>query len=253
MSAGAPRRARGALAVIAGSGLGGVADAMVTRRVTPFADIPGVGACTVTGHTGEVREGTIGGRECRVVLGRRHGYEGEATAMDKLMAWLSARGVTDVLVTSAAGALRRSLEPGEIVVIRDLIDRQNLRRLEPGAGNGAKARLDPELTTAVERAALRAGVRVSRGSAVCGIGPAYETCAEVEALQVAAGDVATMSGAPEVAAAGRAGIRAAAAALVTNPCTGIASAIPDHAEVVRAAGDAAGKLALLVRQLIVGM
>ncbi len=245
------------LAVIAGSGLGRVADRMAARRAVPFADIPGVGACTVAGHAGEVREGTIAGHECRLVLGRRHGYEGEAAAVHHLVAWLVGRGVTDLLVTSAAGALRRSLEPGDIVVVHDILDRQNLRALSQRGGEmtGPARRLliDALLTAAVERAALRAGVGVQRGSVVCGIGPAYETRAEVGALQVAEGDAATMSAAPEIAAASAAGLRVAAIALITNPCTGIASAAPNHDEVLRTGERASGKLADIIGQLIVEM
>jgi purine-nucleoside phosphorylase len=250
------------LAVIAGSGLGRVADRMTARRSVGFADIPGVGACTVAGHAGEVREGTIGGRECRLVLGRRHGYEGEATAVRHLVTWLAGQGVTDLLVTSAAGALRRSLDPGDIVVVHDILDRQNLRGVRADA-SGAARRPDPRhtrrlgvdasLTAAVERAALRARVGVQRGSVVCGIGPAYETSAEVGALQMADGDAATMSAAPEIAAAAAAGLRVAAIALITNPCTGIASAAPNHDEVLRTGERASGKLAEIIGQLVMEM
>jgi purine nucleoside phosphorylase len=68
---------------------------------------------------------------------------------------------------------------------------------------------------------------------------------------MAAGDAATMSGAPELAAANAAGIRAAAVALITNPCTGIAAAVPNHAEVLRVGRETSSKLAHLIRQLIV--
>jgi len=235
------------LAVIAGSGMAPLAEIMASPAVTPFADIEGVGECTVDGHAGEVREGSVGGRACLLVLGRRHGYEGAFGAVDALVAHLAARGATDLLVTSAAGALTTTLHPGDLMVFHDLVDRQN----RPGfAGPVARPRLDADLTAAVERAARAAGVALHRGTGVCGLGPAYETVAEVGSLQLASGDVATMSGAPEIAAATGRGLRVAAVALVTNPCTGVASATPSHAEVLRVGREASAGLARLMLQLL---
>ncbi|HEX5132281.1 MAG TPA: purine-nucleoside phosphorylase [Candidatus Krumholzibacteria bacterium] len=235
------------LAVIAGSGMGALAALVDAGRVVPFADIDGVGACGVDGHAGEVRTGTIGSRPCTLVLGRRHGYEGEFGAVERLVAWLADNGTTDLLVASAAGGLRAHLEPGDLVVFHDLLDRQDR---PPGPD---RLGLDPGLTREVEAAARRAGVLAHRGTAVCGIGPAYETRAEVAALQLAGGDVATMSGAPEIAAARAVGLRVAAVALVTNPCTGIAAAVPSHADVLRVGRESSGRLAALVSQLVVNM
>jgi purine-nucleoside phosphorylase len=240
------------LAVVAGSGMGALADEGTVDRRVPFADIDGVGACTVAGHAGEIREGTLGGRPCVWVMGRRHGYEGQAGAMLKLVDWLASRGVTQLLVTSAAGALCRSLSPGEVVVARDVIDRQNGRWSDashPGRPDGRLA-LDPGLVAALERAATRAGVAWHRGTLVCGSGPAYETAAEVRYLQESAGDVATMSAAPEVIAANRIGLPVAVAALVTNPATGIASSALSHAEVLEVGRRSAGQVGAIVRQLL---
>jgi len=242
------------LAVIAGSGMASVADAVACERVVRFDEIDGVGACTVYGHSGEVREGTLEGMPCLMVVGRRHVYERETTAMTRLIAWLFARGATHLLVTSAAGGLRHTLEPGELLVAHDLIDRQNRGLLGGGRSTGNARnplRLDPSLRTAVERAATRAAVPWHRGILVCGSGPAYETSAEVRALQEADGSVATMSAAPEVAAANALGLPVAVAALITNPGTGISATALSHDEVLQVGREAAGRVAGLVRQLIV--
>ncbi|HEU4929976.1 MAG TPA: hypothetical protein VFU38_09100, partial [Candidatus Krumholzibacteria bacterium] len=86
-----------------------VREAMTVRAEFPFSSIENVGACAVEGHAGCVIEGTIGGRECTLVMGRRHVYEGEAAAVEALVAWLARRGITDLVVASAAGALHRGL------------------------------------------------------------------------------------------------------------------------------------------------
>jgi inosine/guanosine/xanthosine phosphorylase family protein len=241
------------LAVVAGSGMGALADQATVDRRVPFADIDGVGACTVAGHAGEVREGTLDGRSCVWVLGRRHGYERQSAAMLRLVDWLAARGVTHLLVTAAAGALRQSLLPGEIVVARDVIDRQNRRWSQAPRADRPEARLalDPGLVAALECAATRAGVAWHRGTLVCGSGPAYETAAEVRYLQESAGDVATMSAAPEVIAANRIGLPVAIAALVTNPGTGIAPSVLSHTEVLDVGQRSVGQVGAIVRQLLV--
>ena len=241
-------------AFIAGSGMDPVSRAMTIGREIRFDEMAGVGACGVEGHTGRVLEGTIAGCVCTLVMGRRHVYEGDPAAVAHLVEWLAASGVTDLVMASAAGALHRRLEAGDMVVARDVIDLQNREYLARrgntgGARVGESLRIDPELAAAVERAATAARVPWQRGTIVCGIGPAYETQAEVRALQDW-GDVATMSSAPELAAASRLGIRAAAIALVTNPCTGVASSRPSHQEVLEVGRKMAGGLAAVLEQLV---
>lgn len=230
-------------AFIAGSGMDPLSAAMTTRREVAFGDLPGVGACGVEGHTGRVLEGTVDGHECTLVMGRRHVYEGEATAVEHLMAWLAGRGVTDLVMTSAAGGLHARLHTGDFVIAHDVIDFQNRRptRHHP--------RIDPQLTADVERAATAARVSWQRGVIVCGTGPAYETPAEVRALQDW-GDAATMSAVPELVAARRLGLRAAAIAMITNPCTGVAASRPNHHEVLETGRNLTGGLVDIVRQLV---
>lgn len=243
-------------AFIAGSGMDPVASAMTTQREIRFDEIAGVGACGVEGHTGRVLEGTIGGRACTLVMGRRHVYEGDPAAVAHLVEWLVASGVTDLVMASAAGALHRRLGAGDLVVARDVIDLQNREHLVRVAGSASAGNVNAErlgihrgLAGEVERAATAARVSWQRGTIVCGVGPAYETKAEVRMLQDW-GDVATMSSAPELASASRLGIRAAAVALVTNPCTGVASARPNHQEVLEVGRRMAVGLVSVFEQLI---
>ena len=226
------------------------------RREVHFDDIEGVGRCGVEGHAGRVLEGTVEGYPCTLVMGRRHVYEGDPSTVARLIEWLANRGVTDLVLTSAAGALHRRLEPGDLVVVRDVIDMQNrdrLARRQPGAAVtvGERLSIDRGLSAAIERAATAARVPWQRGTMVCGVGPAYETEAEVRVFQQWGGDVATMSAAPELAAASRLGVCAAAVALVTNPCTGVAAARPNHPEVLEAGARAAAGLVAVVSQLVV--
>ncbi|MCI0450787.1 MAG: hypothetical protein L0Z51_00165 [Candidatus Latescibacteria bacterium] len=249
-----PRRS---LAFIAGSGMDPLAQAMTVERETRFDEIAGVGACRVEGHTGRVLEGTIGGGAWVLVMGRRHVYEGDPAAVAHLIEWLAGRGATDLVMASAAGALHGGLVAGDLMVARDIVDFQNrdhlARRVAGSAMRATSAErllIDGGLSAAIEHAATRARVACHRGTIVCGVGPAYETHAEVRALQEW-GDAATMSSAPELAAASRLGVRAAAVAVITNPCTGIASARPSHAEVLEVGRRMAAGLASVIAQLVV--
>jgi purine-nucleoside phosphorylase len=248
------------LAIIAGSGLGELRRVMQVERTVPFREIPGVGSATVAGHAGEILSGSIDGRDCQLVVGRRHFYEGDARPIECLVDHLAERGANLLLVTSAAGSLRRWLRAGDLVVIHDLIDRQNRRLFSKSTPAHPAAVLrtrgitiDREATRAFERAATEARVAWQRGTTVCTSGPLYETIADVEAFQYTDADVATMSGAPEVTRANQLGLPVVAVAVVTNPCTGIDAAVPSHEAVLEAGARASLALGLAIRQFISGL
>lgn len=243
------------LAVIAGSGLAGIASILDVTETIPFEQIPGVNKTTVAGHAGQLLQGTVDGRACQLVLGRRHFYEGEHDAMTRLIDFVAEAGATSLLVTSAAGGLRREMCPGDLVVIHDFIDLQN-RRVPVSQERAACSRgikLDARLTRKFEEAARRARLPCHRGSSSCTSGPTYESPMDVEFLQYLEATVATMSGAPEVTHANAIGLPAAAVAVVTNPCTGINASIPAHDEVLAASGRAAHGLARVLRQFITSL
>ncbi len=233
------------LAVIIGSGMGGVADRFALSEVIPFVGIDGLGEPGVPGHRGEVHVCRSHARDLFLVLGRRHLYEGGRDRTARLVDFLAARGATHVVSVSAAGALRSTLVPGEFVVASAVMNMQN----PAPAGVNTRAGIDPALARDVEEAGRRAGVALRRGVMVCCAGPVYETRAEVQFLQQTGADVATMSGAGEVEACVRRHIPVAALALVTNPATGIASAVPRHPEVVEVARAAVDRLGRLIAQL----
>lgn len=242
------------LAIVAGSGLSGLASILKVEETIPFEDIPGVGAATVSGHAGRIVRGTIGGRSCQLLLGRRHFYEGEPRAIARLIDFVAEAGATSLLVTSAAGGLRRDLCAGELVVIHDFVDFQNRRMRATGHQEPTPISrgiwVDGRLTRLLEEAATTAGLSWHRGVSACTSGPLYESIADVEFLQYAGAQVATMSGAPEVTRANEVGLPVVAVAVVTNPCTGIDASIPRHEEVLEASAEAARGLARVIGQFI---
>ncbi len=108
------------LALILGSGLGDLADAVENPRVLPYAGIPGFPVSTAPGHAGELVAGTLFGRRVAVMRGRLHLYEGwtaqEVALGVRLLAGL---GATRLVVTNAAGALNPDFAPGDAMLIED--------------------------------------------------------------------------------------------------------------------------------------
>jgi purine-nucleoside phosphorylase len=235
----------------------------------PFADIEGVGESTVEGHSGTVLVGDVGPGGARpwplaLVLGRRHLYEGGRLGTPALIRWLAARGIRQLVAVSAAGAVNKSIRPGQLVAIKEIIDMQNrgclqphLRRSRRGAladralGAG-QPRLSQLLLRELEAAAGRAHVALARGTLACGVGPAYETPAEVRLLQKAGVDVATMSAAPEVQFATDAGMEVALVAAVTNLGTGISPEPLDHGGVLAVAASMSGPLGAILAEVATG-
>ena len=66
------------IAVICGSGLGTLAEAVEDPIVLDYGDIPHFHKSAVVGHAGKLLFGTIGGKEVVVMSGRFHAYEGYA-------------------------------------------------------------------------------------------------------------------------------------------------------------------------------
>lgn len=113
------------VAIVCGSGLGGLAETIhpEPRLETAYANIPNFPQSTVQGHAGKLIFGLIGPAKTPVVLlvGRAHFYEGHsmdlvtfATRVCKVM------GVETIIVTNAAGGLNQEYAVGDIVCLNDV-------------------------------------------------------------------------------------------------------------------------------------
>src|SRR2546422_7967411 len=64
------------VAIILGTGLGGLADEVAVETRIPYGEIPGFPLATVESHAGELLVGTLAGRRVVAMRGRVHCYEG---------------------------------------------------------------------------------------------------------------------------------------------------------------------------------
>jgi len=241
-------------AIVLGSGLGVLLDSWDPVAALGAEDIEGYPRSTVPGHAGRIALVRFGDRAALVFQGRVHFYEGygrgEVTYAVRLAAAL---GATWMLLTNASGAVDPRLSPGTILVVEDHI--RLLMGSTAGTGLSAGPRLrgspyHPGRTEAAFRVLGREGLRVVRGVLAGGLGPSYETAAEVEMIRRMGGHAACMSTVVEVEEAARRGMEVAALSLVTNLATGLTSQALDHEEVVRAAKEGGLPLARGIARLL---
>jgi purine-nucleoside phosphorylase len=241
------------IAVVLGSGLGGLADRLGRSAVVPYAEIPHFPRPTVPGHPGNFLTGDLGSTRIVALQGRFHYYEGhDLEAVTFPIRVLRALGVRTLILTAATGGIDPGLRPGDLVVLADHLNLLGANPLR-GPNDDRLGTRFPDMTRvyspdlrrlAIEEAA-RLGVGLREGVYACLPGPSYETPAEIRMLRGLGADLVGMSTVPEAIVARHAGIDVLAFALVTNAAAGITGAPIAHEEVIeagRAAGETLGRL-----------
>jgi purine-nucleoside phosphorylase len=255
-----PRLRQPKLAFVLGSGLGGVVELLdpEPRIRLSYREIPFVPGAAVEGHAGELVAGMARGVPVLVLSGRAHPYEGhsqrEVTIL--LRACLSL-GVETVVLTNAAGALNPAFEPGDVMLMADVINLSgenpllgpNLDQFGPRFPAMADA-FDVPLRAAARSAAERTTTGLREGVYIMLSGPYYETRAEMRMLRLLGGDAVGMSTVPEVLVARHAGRRVLGFSLITNKATEDVEAGATHAEVIEMGRVGARTLIALLQDLL---
>ena len=249
-----------AAAIVLGSGLGALADRVRDARRVPYGEIPGFHAPKVVGHRGELIRGTLGGREVLLLAGRFHMYEGhDAREAAFPVRVVHALGARTLFVSNAAGGIRRTFKPGDLMVIADHI---NLMFRNPliGAAEPGETRFpdmsapwSPRLQALLETAAREQGILLQRGVYAGLLGPTYETPAEIRMLERIGADAVGMSTVPEVIVARALGMETAGISLITNPAAGISVTPLDHAEVVEVGKQSGEAFCALVERFVAAL
>ena len=244
-------------AIVLGSGLGELAARIENPTSVRYAEIPGFHATNVAGHRGELIRGMLAGREVLALAGRFHMYEGHgARTAAYPVRVLRALGAKLLFVSNAAGGVRTSFAPGDLMIIEDHL---NLMFRNPLVG--AKESTDdrfpdmsvtwtPRLISLLRESANAAKVPVQSGVYAGLLGPNYETPAEVRMLATLGADAVGMSTVPEAIVAAAMGMEVAGISLITNAAAGISSAPLSHAEVVEAGAAAGDRFAKVVVEFV---
>jgi purine-nucleoside phosphorylase len=227
------------VAVILGSGLGQLADRIERATNIPYADIPGFPSSTIVGHAGRLVAGSIETCDVIALSGRFHLYEGHSAATAALPVRVAhALGARVLFVSNAAGGVRATLRPRDLMLIDDHI---NLMWRNPLIGPvvdgderfpDMSAPYDRELLSILREVALDVGVPVTEGVYAAVLGPSYETPAEVRMLRWMGADAVGMSTIPEVLTARALGMRVAGVSCITNHAAGMTAQPLSHDEVL---------------------
>ena len=245
------------VAIVLGSGLGFLAGEVVDAIRIPYRDIPGFPEPTVAGHKAELISGTLQGVPVIVQAGRFHLYEGHSAEVAGLPTRVFAElGVEILIVTNAAGGVRRTFQAGTLMLI---VDHLNLMNRNPliGPPQTDEQRFpimhepyDRELRIHAREAARGAGIAMEEGVYAALLGPSYETPSEVRMLERLGADAVGMSTAPEVLVARSRGIRCLGFSSITNPGAGITGEALSHQEVLVMGEKIARQLAVVVKGVL---
>ena len=249
---------RPGIAIILGTGLGGLAARIEAPVVIDYSDIPGFPLSTVESHAGRLISGTLSGRSVLAMQGRFHKYEGyslqQATFPVRVLRQL---GAHTLIVSNACGGMNPDWAAGDLMLLADHINLigdhpligPNDDRLGPRFPDMSDT-YDAALRALTREVAAEQGISLREGVYVAVAGPNLETRAEYTMLRALGADVVGMSTVPEVLVARHGGMRVLGISIITDLC------IPETLEpasldkILAVAGVAEPKLTALVEGVV---
>lgn len=214
------------VAIILGTGLGGLGEKMEALAVVDYSDIPGFARPTVESHGGRLMCGTLAGRSVVVMQGRFHRYEGYSLQQVTFpVRVLRALGAHTLMVSNACGGLHPLWQAGDLMLIADHINLigdnplvgPNDERLGPRFPDMSEP-YDDALRAVARREAVLRGIVLREGVYAAVAGPNLETRAEYRFLRGTGADAVGMSTVPEVIVAVHGGMRVLGVSIITDMC-----------------------------------
>ncbi len=249
---------RPTVAVVLGTGLGGLANEIVVRAEVPYEDIPGFARSTVESHAGRLLLGVLGRKNVVAMHGRFHRYEGYS--MQQIVfpvRVMHALGATTLVVSNACGGMHPLWNAGELMLLADHI---NLLGDSPlvGPNDDSLGPRFPDMSEPYDRGLrelTRATARelqivLREGVYVAVTGPNLETRAEYRFLRGIGADVVGMSTVPEVIAAVHMGMRVLGLSIITDSCLPDALEPVDVEQIIATAAAAEPSLTRLVGSVL---
>jgi len=246
------------IGLILGTGLGSLGEKINNPVVLPYEDIPNFPQSTVKFHAGKLIYGELAGKKVLAMQGRFHYYEGypmhTITLPIRVMQQL---GVNDLIISNAAGGIRKHLVPGSLAVINDHI---NLMGNNPliGVHDDFFGPRFPDMSEPYDKNLIKIAQETASEldivlhdtiySAISG--PSFETSAEIKMLQVLGADTVGMSVVPEVIVANQVGINVLAITAVTDQSLPEKMEPISHEQVSRVANEITPKFEKLVMRIL---
>ncbi len=239
-------------ALILGSGLDGVSQAIENPVYINYSDIPDFPQTTVAGHKGRFAIGKIGIHNVICMEGRFHLYEGiSPRVIYDVISLLSDLGVKQLIITNAAGSLDLNMPAGSIMLIKDHINFNGGNPLigphdEPYFPDMSNA-YDAETRGIIKELAIKQNIKLFEGVYLIAVGPNYETPSEVKMFRMFGADAVGMSTVPEVISAVHKGLKILAFSVISNLGTGLTAEIQNHQDVLKQVEKSSEKLEHLLK------
>lgn len=244
----------GALGLVLGSGLGELVEAIEDAVYVDYAEIPHMVSSTAPSHAGRFVIGSIAGRPVICMQGRLHAYEGNSPQQIAFpIVLMHALGVTELVVTNAAGGINTGFDVGDLMLIEDHI---NLLGANPLAAPDEPELFprfydmtqaySPALRERAQRAAASCEIELKSGVYIATLGPSFETPAEIRAFRTLGADAVGMSTVFEVIAARSCGMEVLGISMISNAAAGVLDEPVSIDDVYVAAEAAVEKLSRLL-------
>ncbi len=247
------------VAVILGSGLGKLAYEVEEAVRIPYSQIPNFLRSTAPGHAGELVYGKVSGKYVLLMNGRFHMYEGyKPRDIVYPVEVMKLIGIKKLIVTNAAGGIKLSFKPGQLVFIKDII---NLSFRNPliGPNDEKIGPRFPDMSSPlsalwIDKAnnAIYESMkeRLESGTYASMLGPSYETPAEIRMLRKVGADMVGMSTVPEIIKANHVGIETLGISCITNMAAGVLSQPLSEKEVLDVANSVSKRFISIVKVII---
>lgn len=246
------------IAIILGSGLGDFVSKIKNPIEIKYDDIPNFLVSTVASHAGKLIYGEVGGKKVICMAGRFHSYEGydfeQLVIPVRLFKLL---GVKATILTNAAGAVNKSYNVGDIMIVSDHI---KLNGASPLRGKNLDF-FGPrffDVTDMYTKKLRKIALKCAEGSGLIfreGVymffpGPQFETPAEIRAARLLGADAVGMSTVTEALTAAHCSMPLLAFSVMTNMAAGVLDCKLSDEEVGIAAAKIADKFGAYIEKVI---
>lgn len=246
------------IAIILGSGLGGLADKIESVFEISYYEIEDMPVSTAPTHEGKFIFGYLSGKKAVVMKGRIHLYEGYNSKTVSLpIRILRELGAETLIITNAAGGINKNFNCGDIMMINDHISFFVPSPLIGKNNDNIGVRFpdmssvyNKELQSLLIKTAVQNSIELKKGIYCQLKGPQFETPAEIKALSAIGADAVGMSTVVEAIAAKHCGFKICGLSLIANLACGIIDKPLKEEDINETASVAAERLERLISEFI---
>jgi purine-nucleoside phosphorylase len=249
------------IALILGSGLGKLAEAVENPTIIPYRKLTNWPVSTVIGHEGSLVAGKLQGHDVVVMQGRVHYYEGYSMDQVVLPVRVMQRlGIEILIVTNAAGAINPDFNPGDLMLITDHLNMIGMAGPNPlrGPNFDEIGTRFPDMSQAYDRELGQTAREIARENNIllregvyAGLaGPSFETPADLRFLNIIGADSVGMSTVPEVTVARHGGQRVLGISGISNKANLDGNTVTTHQEVLEAGEVMVPKFITLIKGIL---